>query len=42
MFNNDQFYGNDTEKAPENESRITNTLLVRISAGERHPENDVL
>lgn len=42
MFNNHQFYANDAEKAPENENRITNMLFVRISAGERHPENDVL
>lgn len=42
MFNNHQFYGNDAEKAPENENRIANMLFVRISAGKRHPENDVL
>lgn len=42
MFNNLQFYGNDAEKAPENENTITNMLFVCISAGEHHPENYVL
>lgn len=42
MFNNHQFYGNNTEKAWENENRITNLLFVCISAGQHHPENDAV